>query len=117
MTLGSFADLFASEYPSNVEMIEIAPKDNRDFWEIARERQGEQNHWGNSKTEACDTAPMLLRRHPTVKVRAQFPSGNRKLYNKINMKWRKRWDSNPRYGFPHAGFQDRFLKPLGHSSI
>ncbi|HEX8047039.1 hypothetical protein, partial [Rhizobium sp.] len=31
MTLGSFADLFASEYPSNVEMIEIAPKDNRDF--------------------------------------------------------------------------------------
>ena len=32
-------------------------------------------------------------------------------------KWRKRWDSNPRYGFPHAGFQDRFLKPLGHSSL
>lgn len=31
--------------------------------------------------------------------------------------WRKRWDSNPRYGLPHAGFQDRFLKPLGHSSI
>ena len=31
--------------------------------------------------------------------------------------WRKRWDSNPRYGFPHAGFQDRFLKPLGHSSL
>ena len=33
------------------------------------------------------------------------------------LKWRKRWDSNPRYGFPHAGFQDRFLKPLGHSSF
>ncbi len=32
-------------------------------------------------------------------------------------RWRKRWDSNPRYGLPHAGFQDRFLKPLGHSSI
>ncbi len=31
--------------------------------------------------------------------------------------WRKRWDSNPRYGLPHAGFQDRFLKPLGHSSM
>ena len=31
-------------------------------------------------------------------------------------RWRKRWDSNPRTGFPVAGFQDRFLKPLGHSS-
>ncbi len=30
--------------------------------------------------------------------------------------WRKRWDSNPRSGCPLAGFQDRFLKPLGHSS-
>lgn len=33
------------------------------------------------------------------------------------IKWRKRWDSNPRTGCPVAGFQDRFLKPLGHSSI
>jgi site-specific DNA recombinase len=32
-------------------------------------------------------------------------------------KWRKRWDSNPRTGCPVAGFQDQFLKPLGHSSI
>lgn len=30
--------------------------------------------------------------------------------------WRMGWDSNPRYGLPHAGFQDRFLKPLGHPS-
>ncbi len=26
------------------------------------------------------------------------------------------WDSNPRYGCPHGGFQDRCLKPLGHPS-
>lgn len=26
------------------------------------------------------------------------------------------WDSNPRYGLPHAGFQDRCLQPLGHPS-
>ena len=32
-------------------------------------------------------------------------------------KWRKRWDSNPRYGLPYGGFQDRCLKPLGHSSV
>ncbi len=32
------------------------------------------------------------------------------------LKWRMGWDSNPRYGLPHAGFQDRCLKPLGHPS-
>src|SRR3954468_5408206 len=32
------------------------------------------------------------------------------------MYWRKGWDSNPRYPCRHAGFQDRFLKPLGHPS-
>jgi hypothetical protein len=26
------------------------------------------------------------------------------------------WDSNPRYPYGHAGFQDRCLKPLGHPS-
>ena len=31
--------------------------------------------------------------------------------------WRKGWDSNPRYGRPHGGFQDRCLKPLGHPSF
>ena len=34
----------------------------------------------------------------------------------VVLKWRKRWDSNPRSGCPLAGFQDQFLKPLGHSS-
>jgi site-specific DNA recombinase len=32
------------------------------------------------------------------------------------LKWRKRWDSNPRTGSPVAGFQDQSLKPLGHTS-
>ena len=32
-------------------------------------------------------------------------------------KWRKERDSNPRWGSPHAGFQDRCLKPLDHLSI
>lgn len=26
--------------------------------------------------------------------------------------WRRGWDSNPRYGCPHAGFQDRSIQPL-----
>jgi site-specific DNA recombinase len=31
-------------------------------------------------------------------------------------RWRRRWDSNPRYAFTHAGFQDRCIRPLCHSS-
>ena len=31
-------------------------------------------------------------------------------------RWRRGWDSNPRYARAHAGFQDRCLKPLGHLS-
>jgi hypothetical protein len=31
-------------------------------------------------------------------------------------RWRKGWDSNPRWACTHAGFQDRCLKPLGHPS-
>ena len=32
-------------------------------------------------------------------------------------KWRRRWDSNPRWTFTHVGFQDRCIKPLCHSSV
>jgi hypothetical protein len=31
-------------------------------------------------------------------------------------RWRRGWDSNPRWTCAHAGFQDRCLKPLGHPS-
>ncbi len=31
-------------------------------------------------------------------------------------RWRRRWDSNPRYALTHAGFQDRCNRPLCHSS-
>lgn len=33
------------------------------------------------------------------------------------MRWRKRWDSNPRDHCWPFGFQDRRLKPLGHASV
>ena len=34
----------------------------------------------------------------------------------LNKMWRRGWDSNPRNAFTFAGFQDQFLKPLGHLS-
>ena len=37
--------------------------------------------------------------------------------NSIVLSWRKGRDSNPRYVLPHAGFQDRYLQPLGHPSV
>jgi hypothetical protein len=30
--------------------------------------------------------------------------------------WRRGWDSNPRYGYPHTAFRERHLQPLGHLS-
>ena len=30
--------------------------------------------------------------------------------------WRRERDSNPRYGFPYSGFQDRPFQPLTHPS-
>lgn len=34
----------------------------------------------------------------------------------IPNRWRREWDSNPRYGFPHTRFPSVRLKPLGHLS-
>ena len=34
----------------------------------------------------------------------------------MSTSWRREWDSNPRYGFPHTRFPSVRLKPLGHLS-
>ncbi len=34
----------------------------------------------------------------------------------IKKKWRRGWDSNPRYGYPYTRFPSVLLKPLGHLS-
>ena len=34
-----------------------------------------------------------------------------------NWLWRMGWDSNPRDPLGPAGFQDRYLQPLGHPSL
>jgi len=63
-------------------------------------------------------APLLQMFSRCCKMNQIIPgSCQRILMNIFIWFWRMGWDSNPRYGFPHAGFQDRFLKPLGHPSI
>src|SRR5438045_277342 len=39
-----------------------------------------------------------------------------KYINEFNNTWRREWDSNPRYSFPHTRFPSVRLKPLGHLS-
>ena len=49
------------------------------------------------------------------------PSRNiqKTIYKSVSYgsKWRREWDSNPRWYRYHAGFQDQCLKPLGHLSV
>src|SRR5271166_4742649 len=50
-----------------------------------------------------------LRRERTALVQPTQASFCRKI-------WRRGWDSNPRYGFPHARFRGEYFQPLSHLS-
>src|SRR5437764_14555226 len=39
------------------------------------------------------------------------------LIEEYKTRWRREWDSNPRYGFPYTRFPSERLQPLGHPSI
>lgn len=58
-----------------------------------------------------------VRSDTTAKKTEKNPVASRSEERFCWGKWRKRWDSNPRWGSPHAGFQDQSLKPLGHTSV
>src|SRR5216683_340781 len=46
-----------------------------------------------------------------------FSTSSATMANKCEHRvWRREWDSNPRYGFPHTRFPSVRLKPLGHLS-
>src|ERR1700722_20508099 len=34
----------------------------------------------------------------------------------VLLRWRRGWDSNPRYGFPYARFRGEYFQPLSHLS-
>ena len=42
--------------------------------------------------------------------------GSRERQRAFGEGWRRERDSNPRYGFPYSGFQDRLFQPLTHPS-
>ena len=61
---------------------------------------------------------MPVRRDARTDNRAYGGLGCGDLYGyELGNQWRRKRDSNPRNPFEFNGFQDRRLKPLGHSSI
>jgi hypothetical protein len=59
-------------------------------------------------------------RRESLIERGKFPDasgyGGTKANGSGRSIWRREWDSNPRYGFPHTRFPSVRLKPLGHLS-
>src|SRR5579863_3651927 len=46
----------------------------------------------------------------------EFRKKRRYEFSAVQTVWRRERDSNPRYGFPYSGFQDRLFQPLTHPS-
>jgi hypothetical protein len=63
------------------------------------------------KVGARKPLPAVAARKRVIPGRNEPPD-----YRQLNFARRKR-DSNPRVSYPTNGFQDRRLRPLGHSSI
>ena len=55
-------------------------------------------------------------RPPAVRCHQQPGAGPWKIRFPMIEFWRRRWDSNPRWSCLHAGFQDRYIRPLCHPS-
>ena len=53
-----------------------------------------------------DAQTRAINRNPNGGFLGGYGGNIVKLYNENKDDWRKRWDSNPRYGSPHASFQD-----------
>jgi hypothetical protein len=66
--------------------------------------------------QRCTKSFAAFIRHPSRGLIRGLKTMFRKYLSLFNYKWRREWDSNPRYGFPHTRFPSVRLKPLGHLS-
>ena len=62
--------------------------------------------------------PSLLDSRKVPELTEEFTTqkSQKREIRQIFDSWRREWDSNPRYGFPHTRFPSVRLKPLGHPS-
>jgi hypothetical protein len=66
------------------------------------------------------TTPLRTPYHLTVcgsKAIIPIPRAIKADFSALQTVWRRGRDSNPRYPFRYAGFQDRCHQPLGHLSV
>ena len=66
----------------------------------------------------CSEPPILAERRRPVKALYMDTSGrlDHTDCGELGIKWRRGWDSNPRYPFGYNGFRDRPDRPLRHLS-
>jgi hypothetical protein len=75
-------------------------------WRKAGDHAAEASPWPYGGPGCVGRGVSGLRGH---RLSGQWPTG-------AQSKWRRGWDSNPRWTCAHASFQDWCLKPLGHPS-
>ena len=80
---------------------------SHEVWRISTRRDRNQPAARLPQSRALRENPAILR------VLSVNPGGGEYW---SQGKWRREWDSNPRYGFPHTRFPSVRLKPLGHLS-
>ena len=83
-------------------------------------RQGKSAYFRQKKSQF--SAPF----RPLSQTNRQSQNGHQNTIHRVNyskkyspfqdFKWRRKWDSNPRYARTYDGFQDRSDQPLRHSS-
>src|SRR3569832_69737 len=66
-------------------------------------------------SRADEEPPEFSQRKARAKS-AGFGDFHSRCVRRAYLWWRREWDSNPRYGFPHTRFPSVRLKPLGHLS-
>jgi hypothetical protein len=90
------------------------PPGNRTAHVPSREkpRKRPPTPWG-SPFSALPFVDDILRKTGIFRV---FRDKARREFSAVKTCWRRERDSNPRYGFPYSGFQDRLFQPLTHPS-
>src|ERR1035441_8756235 len=58
----------------------------------------------------------LSAKHAELRGFSAIFRGKQPDFSATQTAWRRERDSNPRYGFPYSGFQDRLFQPLTHPS-
>jgi site-specific DNA recombinase len=114
----------ATTLPPMIRAADLIVRTSQSAQRFSEEPAAEQRHFLQLVLTAASWKSGELRmslREPFEKLRLSNPASNTN-HNGLAAKssnfdnWRRKRDSNPRVSYPTNGFQDRRLRPLGHSS-